>query len=1049
VTEQQAPSSEPVDPFSTGGGGTTFEFLVGTIAAVHLALGLPFDGLDGKVPAEVRLQQRNLGHPVDDIIVIAEDGRTRIDIQAKHRITLTPSNREFADSLTQCWQRFCSPDFDTSHHMVAIAYGAHEVSARSLRKVRRLCERARSMSSVDFAQRTQQLNAEQAMHDVIEQILSSTARAPTDDDIYHLLRRLLFLPYDLDSPHSGHRSHMRALIGATDHATDADGVIRSLHSVIADRAAVGGTITGADLEQVLPATLIAALPIARREQTTAHLRAVQDRCDAALSALTAKGKYIPAVVVVERQFRDCSRSFAVPTTGMHLARASLDCTNSRALERIARTMDVPVDNSHPALEMPTEVGARIAAERAISGVVDQLERIRSFRKDASDGKVEARSGKRIPFWKALSLSGPAWKVEEGLGHVLRKLELAAAPVLLITGEAGSGKTFLACDLTSALIARGVPCLLVEAKLLACESDEVLLKELLGSLGPNATPSELVTRASHIARSAGGPLVLIVDGLNEHREAERLATAIRMVAARFVKGDVIKLVMTCRKEFYKQRFKEHLERIEGVQSLRRSEVNYSDDVTYRMIQRHMTHFNICAVWSAIAYARLAASPIVLRVFCEAHKADDGSLVDLGLVELVSGYDVLEQFIERAVEEVVEAMSGQTTSSVLRARTWEVLSRITNKMIESGAYRGCRRDDIEVAIHDHEIVDALLDVEVLLREDLVGSGLASRVELAFSFDEVRDWLLAQQLLEVGRRDQGEVASLIKRVAAPGVPAAEGVLRHYIIGARKLGNGQLSDVCVARSEHREIFLETLREMPDGLITSADLEWAAKTVAADDESRWFVATVAFRVDANVWSKLNATWLIQQVLAGERREVWGDVLASCFRQNNWDHGHGTSAFVPAEVYLGDIADRAQKRSNTEASGVRKTALIMVLLLSELVPGEFSYQADKFMSTWTRRYAADVLSACMWMIRNASEGCSQELWQIAANAMHESGSVDTDILAAALEAYGRGDHVDGYRAEPLIKAAMEIDPESVPVKLRKQVQERDAAVEEWFRRRRR
>ena len=61
--------------FSTGGGGTRFEWLVATSYVVRLLRG---EGARGLPPAstvvEVRLQQALKGYPVDDVVVVAVRG---------------------------------------------------------------------------------------------------------------------------------------------------------------------------------------------------------------------------------------------------------------------------------------------------------------------------------------------------------------------------------------------------------------------------------------------------------------------------------------------------------------------------------------------------------------------------------------------------------------------------------------------------------------------------------------------------------------------------------------------------------------------------------------------------------------------------------------------------------------------------------------------------------------------------------------------------------------------------------------------------------------
>ena len=69
TTEPCAQAQRPASPFSTGGGGVTFEHLVGASYLVSLlAMDVP-RGLDRGITYRVAFQQRWSGAVLDDIIV--------------------------------------------------------------------------------------------------------------------------------------------------------------------------------------------------------------------------------------------------------------------------------------------------------------------------------------------------------------------------------------------------------------------------------------------------------------------------------------------------------------------------------------------------------------------------------------------------------------------------------------------------------------------------------------------------------------------------------------------------------------------------------------------------------------------------------------------------------------------------------------------------------------------------------------------------------------------------------------------------------------------
>jgi hypothetical protein len=89
-----------VSPTSTSGAGTIFEYRVAAIMLVHLLRGSHPPGL--QVPlAELGLQQRVRGHLLDDVVVYGEGRSPYTEFQVKRTVTVTASDHEFVDMLSQ------------------------------------------------------------------------------------------------------------------------------------------------------------------------------------------------------------------------------------------------------------------------------------------------------------------------------------------------------------------------------------------------------------------------------------------------------------------------------------------------------------------------------------------------------------------------------------------------------------------------------------------------------------------------------------------------------------------------------------------------------------------------------------------------------------------------------------------------------------------------------------------------------------------------------------------------------------------------------------
>ena len=96
------------NPYSTGGGGVTFEQLVGASYLVSLLVGEIPRGVDWGTIKEVRFQDRWHGCLLDDIVVTSTDGSTerKLALQIKEYLTFSESDPTFTRVMDDCWKTF-------------------------------------------------------------------------------------------------------------------------------------------------------------------------------------------------------------------------------------------------------------------------------------------------------------------------------------------------------------------------------------------------------------------------------------------------------------------------------------------------------------------------------------------------------------------------------------------------------------------------------------------------------------------------------------------------------------------------------------------------------------------------------------------------------------------------------------------------------------------------------------------------------------------------------------------------------------------------------
>jgi hypothetical protein len=205
-------------PELAGGAGFTFE---GTVAAYYLVSLLAEShapGIDSRRVVRVSVQQRDLGSPLDDLIVdfAGRDGEeARLSLQCKRKLVISAaqSNADFLEVVSDGWGTFSSQSF--RHGIDRVGVAVAEVAMHTSRALRALCEIARSSPSLCNFQA--QLAPEGPTNATIKQVHADVAillercsdGVAGPADVHKFLAHFVLLEFDF--LHAGARDHPRAI----------------------------------------------------------------------------------------------------------------------------------------------------------------------------------------------------------------------------------------------------------------------------------------------------------------------------------------------------------------------------------------------------------------------------------------------------------------------------------------------------------------------------------------------------------------------------------------------------------------------------------------------------------------------------------------------------------------------------------------------------------------------------------------------------------------------------------------------------------------------
>ena len=194
---------------------------------------------------------------------------------------------------------------------------------------------------------------------------------------------------------------------------------------------------------------------------------------------------------------------------------------------------------------------------------DQLQSLLIAIKEYKNDERRASLASSVPFPKRAFFDQNAHVVRNELqtlpyyfDDILDELRLPKRRILMLTGRAGQGKTNLLCDLyENFLFKHEIPCAFFSGRELGLKQAPDLGKTICEHLfGSKVTTLEEAWRLLSLeATRLHKPFVLIIDGLNEHRDIRLFAQQLEFVVDAMLQYPGLRCLFSCRSEFFEDRF----------------------------------------------------------------------------------------------------------------------------------------------------------------------------------------------------------------------------------------------------------------------------------------------------------------------------------------------------------------------------------------------------------------------------------------------------------------------------------------------------------------
>ena len=470
-----------------------------------------------------------------------------------------------------------------------------------------------------------------------------------------------------------------------------------------------------------------------------------------VNRLINDGKYIPGIFVELNDSKEILRYFIYSKRWKKRLIKNFNFVYDNAYGDILRKA---CDNRSACFRL-----SRRASQKEIMDAVNTAYALHSsFRKSGVEFKADYKESQAL--FEILH-----YPYTEVMGSLVQYCKAANGKYLILTGSAGNGKTNLLCSISELLINLKEATIFLNSRDIEGDVLDFIFSELeLPDLYKNYKDIYLCL-VNVLLTIQNKYLFIIVDAINENDSdgfGRRIATFINKVTG----CSRVKVIVSCRNEYYKERFRECLvEKVDiSAYEFDLKEQHYTQAAINQIIRAYSNFFNYGGNISPTVRNVLSEQLLLLRIFFEVNKGSNADIFS------IRKHEIYAQYIE-----VIKQNSGEYIVNVLDA--------VADFMIENENYDEISLSDLEKTGISSDEIKKTVDSSILLSKKLIfHEGTIARNEsevVYFVFDEMRDYYLARRILLrnilADNVDGETVLKKLKQLKAIGASCEEGVI-HY---------------------------------------------------------------------------------------------------------------------------------------------------------------------------------------------------------------------------------------------------------------------------------
>lgn len=406
---------------------------------------------------------------------------------------------------------------------------------------------------------------------------------------------------------------------------------------------------------------------------------------------------------------------------------------------------------------------------SLSVMHDELDRVRKKRRELYNEYGEV-------VW---AITNSTYNHVYAIEHLQNLCNMINQKNVILVGSAGNGKTSLLCRMAEVTVASKIPCLLINARDIKEDCTEYIIKKLPVMPQLRNKASIYLKLISLILFFQRKYFYIFIDAINEN-DREVFTNSISALLETFSKYSRIRILLTCRREYFDSRYKTLFSAGEEKPYIfNLEETEYDERAMTKMIKAYMDYFNVQGPFSLEMKGKLKNSLLLTRIFFEVNSNRDECMLEFRNAEIYKLY----------FEKIASESKEVDLSSVV--------NRIAQCMFTEFRFDKISMEKLNLSVDELDSLRNLLDNNLIISHSVhAGTGITEREEeyVYFVFDELRDFCLARYLLILDENSSSEeyssFFSIVSRLFKQKMSPVEGMIKYAYHHFRVIARNDLCE-------------------------------------------------------------------------------------------------------------------------------------------------------------------------------------------------------------------------------------------------------------------